>query len=857
MEGSSVTVRSLIDNGITLEHALEAYFEAVGDGSVDKGCTTGNFNFAYVKVITEEKKVSYVNWLAMTKPNYAANKARHHVVQSWDAKFETMLIAIGQRANEVNHGPQPQCKEDFLDIAWHKAKSPRNLTETFFVCVFVVNQHMLEHWTWGTDNCQIDKFPDVARSIHNNTKHPMVVVVESTGAVFRRTQCLWELHAAFTSAPPIDVELCGKGLLSYDLNTIDSQSAGAYSQHIDDQIKQQIRSMPGGHMEFDALLKSKLSEYLEKNLARARGRVSRRSVPQQSMLPSCPTRSTVFSVLAMLFACVVSCWGVMPWPFPWTSSTLVVRNATPVNNYLWIGNPGVGKSTLANANAGAVLFKSGVSYGSGLTIALHKVHHGGSLHMDTPGLRDITMQKRAASEISEALKQEGTYKVLFVITLESGRIRPDDVVVMELVLQAAPTIRSYGVVINKLPKRTARMLRTNATDFGNLKTYLMAGLPSPTDHVLLLDNIPELEDEQDQLWAASVEFRDFMENTPGTTIGANNVRDIDVKSYSAMVATQRDLQTKLQHNAHEFANYKASIEKQLKQQEALALQYKQELAAAENRSSKMQSQLDNYTFDAQRKAELLEKLQAEMNTTREDRTKLEEKTKAYLKEVQSTKDELAKLRTNASQSQEENNRRIIELESAYQLAEQRLNETQQAEKTSAAILMKLHEISSLPSVELGLAELALISKLKRGQDQKELMSLLKLPQTLFHDGYEYRTMMQGVPVDASANLCHEGWIPQPQSYELAPDIEEVRNIVKSHTWSTHSLVLGSLKAYVASRSVGQRAFDTTLRKEVHVPVAPGSEFGDKQPKAVKSIYNDVTGYECPWTCYQILIRKKI
>ena len=60
---------------------------------------------------------------------------------------------------------------------------------------------------------------------------------------------------------------------------------------------------------------------------------------------------------------------------------------------LFIGNPGVGKSTLVNCLAQKVLFKNGISIGSGMTYQMEKEEHDGIVYMDTPGLADIKLRK--------------------------------------------------------------------------------------------------------------------------------------------------------------------------------------------------------------------------------------------------------------------------------------------------------------------------------------------------------------------------------------------------------------------------------------------------------------------------------
>lgn len=90
-----------------------------------------------------------------------------------------------------------------------------------------------------------------------------------------------------------------------------------------------------------------------------------------------------------------------------------------------VGNPGTGKSSLLNSLIGKVAFRSGTSWGAGLTGALDMELHNGVTYCDTPGLNDVAMQEQAAAAIKEALQQEGayTYRLLFVIAPRSQRPR--------------------------------------------------------------------------------------------------------------------------------------------------------------------------------------------------------------------------------------------------------------------------------------------------------------------------------------------------------------------------------------------------------------------------------------------------
>lgn len=121
-----------------------------------------------------------------------------------------------------------------------------------------------------------------------------------------------------------------------------------------------------------------------------------------------------------------------------------------------VGNPGVGKSLILNAIIGQRYFQSGVSLGNGLTKRL-EVFRGtdGTHYVDTPGLDDVLGRDHSARELTRALSISGHCKLLFVCTLEDGRIRPSDMTTLRLILEAVrnsganPNGR-YSVIVNKV-----------------------------------------------------------------------------------------------------------------------------------------------------------------------------------------------------------------------------------------------------------------------------------------------------------------------------------------------------------------------------------------------------------------------
>eukprot|EP00746_Dinoflagellata_sp_MGD_P121926 gnl/MRDRNA2_/MRDRNA2_56960_c0_seq1.p1 gnl/MRDRNA2_/MRDRNA2_56960_c0~~gnl/MRDRNA2_/MRDRNA2_56960_c0_seq1.p1 ORF type:complete len:1285 (+),score=247.53 gnl/MRDRNA2_/MRDRNA2_56960_c0_seq1:89-3943(+) len=123
----------------------------------------------------------------------------------------------------------------------------------------------------------------------------------------------------------------------------------------------------------------------------------------------------------------------------------------------------------------------------------------------------------------------------------------------------------------------------------------------------------------------------------------------------------------------------------------------------------------------------------------------------------------------------------------------------------------------------------------------------KNPYTILYDGYEYRAIQEDALVDKvmrqqSDAKCHTSWHPLPEGYELVPDTAELRKVLTQHTWSAHSVVLKSLKAYTTFSGNG---------------IVLGQVFGDSQDKAHRRVKNGVVEYTCPWECYQILMRRPI
>lgn len=134
---------------------------------------------------------------------------------------------------------------------------------------------------------------------------------------------------------------------------------------------------------------------------------------------------------------------------------------------VFAGCPGTGKSLLANSLIGRVEFESGVRVTTETTTILKTRIANGVKYSDTPGLDDPQKRVQAAREISNAINAETQLKLVFVATLESGRIRPSDIATIDVILSAVQAVNvevnnNFSVIINRCGDTELRLLQDTA-----------------------------------------------------------------------------------------------------------------------------------------------------------------------------------------------------------------------------------------------------------------------------------------------------------------------------------------------------------------------------------------------------------
>lgn len=245
-----------------------------------------------------------------------------------------------------------------------------------------------------------------------------------------------------------------------------------------------------------------------------------------------------------------------------------------------VGNPGAGKSTLLNYLACEVLFKSGRSIGKGLTYQLDIKKSNRGTFIDTPGLADKWLRKKAGEAISTALKTGGAYKILFFVANDDGRFRDQDLTTMKLVLEAAPEMKNnYGIIVNKVSVEIAEDVQKDASVGADLLTYLFSSIPSdrrcaPSNVTYVLfsnkyrakNNLLIKRGELKTLNGVTLEKFVFGE-VPTVQLTRNKARDVNTNDFEAVTEKIEMMEKKMRDDQNEFKRQQADLRKQLRKAE--------------------------------------------------------------------------------------------------------------------------------------------------------------------------------------------------------------------------------------------------------------------------------------------------
>lgn len=225
----------------------------------------------------------------------------------------------------------------------------------------------------------------------------------------------------------------------------------------------------------------------------------------------------------------------------------------PKVKVILFGNPGVGKSTLLNTLTKSSQFPSGISLGGGLTRDAHHVQKGRYIFIDTPGLDDEELRPNAAQALSKVLSAGGLYKLVFVTTLESGVVRPADVVTMKLVLDAVHANRIsvdglYAVWFNKcLPVECDAI---NDPTRASTIVQHFAWKSRVPEQIVAIPREPTAEGENNARLSVHDKLLKSLSDVPTISIPVNSHVDIDENDFMQKI---EDYKAKLYAVSHPAA----------------------------------------------------------------------------------------------------------------------------------------------------------------------------------------------------------------------------------------------------------------------------------------------------------------
>jgi len=296
---------------------------------------------------------------------------------------------------------------------------------------------------------------------------------------------------------------------------------------------------------------------------------------------------------------------------------------------IFCGNPGVGKSSIATSISG-VQFKSGVSFGSGLTVeltwneapALPNVRFA-----DTPGLADISLKEQAAEAITAALAQGAAKghntKIIFVVTTEEGRLRTEDMYTIKVVMNsiklangATPGANSYAIIINKCTfLDNPRFLQAGRARLESMLSDSKTN-PIPSAYVQYLPAIPEIAGRDN----ARISFDGLLDWVlrMAPSIQVVQAESIDTNLQEEVIAAMRE-----EHAAA------------LDQLERLSMEQARELAAASQARREMEARMkEQLAYMEQRARYAEEQRRKEAEETRKEMARLEAQRRAEMKRLE-------------------------------------------------------------------------------------------------------------------------------------------------------------------------------------------------------------------------------
>lgn len=170
--------------------------------------------------------------------------------------------------------------------------------------------------------------------------------------------------------------------------------------------------------------------------------------------------------------------------------------------------------------------------GIGLTQFFQRYKHQGKYYLDTPGLSDLQLRKRAAEEIEKALKEDGKYRIFFVMTLQAGRVRPEDIATINTVMDAIQDGNgTFNILINKVNLREKKSIMGNPVFLAQLYSQINSG-KHKTDSIYYIEDDYRIHNEDSEYIIINEELKSFIyRDSKSIVIAPQKVKALQIDEF--------------------------------------------------------------------------------------------------------------------------------------------------------------------------------------------------------------------------------------------------------------------------------------------------------------------------------------